>query len=163
MIGTQAKLLDQYSELFTEDEKIIIFNHIDSGYTKLMQKSYMSEGNLTWNYFESSKSSQNDAIHHGFILEGIYDYQKYRIKEDPLSDKNYTSYIDKCIKDNIIYSTPKYSSHRCFNTDTIRWVSDREVQKEILIKSYDLYVNSDTVKRQLAFLLNAFSMYLSES
>ena len=107
------------------------------------------------------ESSPNDAIHHGFILEGIYDYQKYRLKEEPLKDKNYTSYLYKCIKENIIYSTPEYLTHSCFNTGTIRWISSKEVQKEILLKSYDLYFNQETNKRQLTFLLDSFSLYLS--
>lgn len=160
MVGTQARLLKQYGELFTEDEKNLIYDHIDRDYSKIMKNSYLYDGDVIWNYLEKKESSPNDVIHHGFILEGIYDYQKFRMKEKPLNDKNYTSYIDKCIKDNIIYSTPEYSSHRCFNTGAIRWISSRDVRREVLLKSYDLYFSSDTNKRQLAFPLDAFSLYI---
>lgn len=162
MIGTQAKLLKQYENLFDKDEKKYIYNHIDKTYIKVMEKRYLLDGVYIWNYLEKNDSNVNDAIHHGFILEGISDYKKYRLGDEKWNDKNYTLYINQCVKDNMIYSTPQYTSNRCFNTGAIRWIENRDKQKDILFKSFDIYVNSNIEKRQLAFLLDAISIYLSK-
>ena len=163
MVGTQARLLDQYGEIFNEEEKDFIYDHIDRDYSKIMKNSYLKNGDLIWNYLEKKDSDPNDVIHHSFILEGIYDYQKFRIKGKPLNDNNYTSYVDKCIKDNMIYSTPEFLSERCFNTGAIRWILNKDVQRDVLMKSYDVYFNLDTNKRQLSFLLDAFSIFIANT
>ena len=158
MVGSQARLLEQYGELFTKEEKNLIYNHIDHSYSKIMENSYLENEYIKWNYLENNELDKeysiiNDAIHHGFILEGIYDYQKYRLKESsPLSDNKYTDYIVKCLKDDIIYRYPEYNSYRCFDTGAIRWLPNRITQKEVLLKSFDLYYNNDTNRRQLTFL-----------
>ena len=127
-----------------------------------MQNSYLDGESIVWNYLEKKDVRPNDAIHHGFILEGIYDYQKFRMNEKiPLNDNKYTSFLYKCIKDNMIYSSPDYLKDSCFNTGAIRWISSKDEQREILIKSSEVYPKDNTTKRQLTFLLDAYSLYLS--
>lgn len=164
MVGSQARLLSQYGELFANEEKKLVYDHIDRCYEKIIQLGYTEDGYIKWDYLEKKESSTvNDAIHHGFILEGIYDYQKYRLKEkNPLENDNYLAFIVRCLDDNIIYRTPEHKAHNCFGTGAIRWIKDQDKQKEILLKSFDLYYNSSTNKRQLTFLLDAFSLYISQ-
>lgn len=163
MVGWQARLLNQYEELFTEEEKNLIYDHIDHCYLKIIENSYLEDGYIKWNYLEKKENpTLNDAIHHAFILDGIYDYQKYRTKEEkPLKDVNFTTFIEKCVKGNIIYRMPDHKEYRCFDTGAIRWILDKNKQRKILLKSFDLYYNTDTDRRQLTFLLDAFSLYIS--
>ena len=161
MIGTQARLIKEYPDLFSETEKNMILDHIDKCYVKVMQHSYFENSLLKWNYFEQSDSSPNDAIHHAFILEGISDYQKYRFgKEIIYNNPVYTQYIEQCISGTEIYSFPDHSTSRCFDVGAIQWVSDKSIQKQLLANAYIKYSNENTDLRQLAFLLNAFSQYL---
>ena len=161
MIGSQARLLDEYDNIFSKEEKEFILNHIDKTYSKIMEQAKTQDGNIIWDYIEKNDKKINDAIHHGFILEGIYDYQKYRLKETYWNE-NYNNYINSCIKDYIIFSYANHSSRRCFDTGAIKWITDKNLQEKVLLKSFDIYFNSDTDERQLSFLLDALSLYIAK-
>ena len=163
MIGVQAQVMHYYKDLFSKSEQTLIYNHIDCCYAKLIQCSYFEDNSLIWNYFEYSDVAQNDAIHHGFILEGLDSYLRYRYgKGIPADGQLYTGFIYKCLNDNTIYRYPDYKTCRCFETGAIRWIKDRSVQKDLLISAYEQYVGTDDIPyRQLAFLFDSMSLYIS--
>ena len=163
MIGVQAKVLYHYGEMFAPDERDFVCKHLDQCYAKIMQESFFNDGVLVWNYLERPDSQQNDIIHHGFILEGINDYIKYRIGgEIPENDIVYGEFIMQCLEGDKLFSNAEHSSNRCFDTGAIRWIKNKELQKRVLLSSYDVYANSETDRRQLAFLFDAMSLYLVE-
>lgn len=164
MVGVQAKLLNRYAFLFNDEERCLIYDHIDRCMAKILQRGSFSDGYIVWSYLERQDSGQNDVIHHAFILEGINDYLVYRYggRGLPEDDKVYRGYIARCVDgNNNLYSSAEHVARRCFDTGAIRWLSDRSLQKQVIITSYNTYMNEDTDCRQLAFLLDAMSYYLS--
>lgn len=160
MVGTQARILFELEDLFTEEERQFVYDRLDKTYNKVLEMSYLQDNAIVWNYLEREGSQPNDVIHHGFILEGISDYNKYRKGNEKLDDA-YNAYINQRIMNGHLYSYPDHEYSRCFDSGAIRWVDEGDMQKQLLLSAYNTYVIDDADKRQLAFLLDAMSIYLT--
>ena len=149
------------AETFTDEEKDTVYHHIDACIKRILEVAQYTDGFITWPYLTRNEST-NDSIHHAFILEGLSGYKEFRGLDADYDIQDYTDYIAACVDDSFIYSTPEHSSDRCFNTDAVRWLNNRDLEGEILLNSCEKYFNDKTDIRQLAFLFNAIGRFIAD-
>lgn len=162
MAGTFSRLL-RVPDLFSDEEQTIISDRIDQTISRVYELAYKDENNvLVWDYIPSSEvSGRNDLIHHAFVIEGIFDYNKYRATVDSkFSYEELTEYIYKCInyEEMLLYSYPDFSYERAFDTSAISFIENKELRRELLENSYERYcIHERAEDLQLSFLLDAMA------
>lgn len=167
MAGSLSRLME-FPDVFDENEKRFISERVEKTMSRVLELAYYNDdGILVWDYMPCRTSSENDLIHHAFILEGIFDYYRYhKVAENSYDNTELLEYIYECIdyEHKLLFSYPDHSYNRAFDLGATPFINDNEIYGQILSNSYKEYFETKkTDDVQLTFILYAYAVFISEN